>query len=103
MANCNVCGVQASGSLGGVPLCCAHTEDVRAEIYALRSQGKQVNAAGIARRMFRELTDSGNYMLRDVPAEMMREMKQYALDNGGSVRDVILVAIAQFLASQSSN
>ena len=38
-------------------------------------------------------------MLRDVPAEMMREMKQYALDNGGSVRDVILVAVAQFLAS----
>ena len=98
MANCDVCGQQATGSLGGVPLCRAHTEDVRAEIDALRAQGKQVNAAGIARRMYRDLTDASNYMLRDVPAEMMREMKQYALDHGGSVRDVILVAVAQFLA-----
>lgn len=101
MSKCDVCGQQASGSLGGVPLCRAHTEDVRAEIDLLRAQGKQVNAAGIARRMFRELTDASNYMLRDVPAEMMREMKQYALDNGGSVRDVILVAVAQFLASNA--
>lgn len=98
---CDVCGQQATVSIGGAALCRPHSEDVRAEIDALRAQGKQVNAAGIARRMFRELNDASNYMLRDVPAEMMREMKQYALDNGGSVRDVILVAVAQFLAANS--
>ena len=100
MKACDVCGQAAQMGIGGATLCRAHYEDVHAEIEALRSKGKQVNAAGIARRMYRDLHDTNNYMLRDLPAEMLREMKQYALDNGGSVRDVILVAIAQFLASQ---
>ena len=100
MATCDVCGQMATGSLGGVPLCRAHTEDVRAEIDDLRAQGKQVNAAGIARRMYRELNGAKNYMLRDIPDEMMREMKMHAAANGGSVRDLILVAVAQFLAGK---
>ena len=101
MAKCDVCGELASVSIGGAALCRLHSADVQAEVDALRSQGRQVNALGIARRMYREANDASNYMLRDLPAEMMREMKQYALDNGGSVRDVILVAVAQFLASNS--
>lgn len=39
-------------------------------------------------------------VLRDIPDEMMREMKMYAAANGGSVRDVIMVAVAQFLVSK---
>lgn len=99
MSKCDVCGEQAVMSMGGATLCRPHSADVQAEIDALRAQGKQVNALGIARRMYRELNDTNNYMLRDLPAEMMRDMKQYALDNGGSVRDVILVAVAQFLTA----
>lgn len=99
MAKCDVCGEMALVSIGGASLCRPHSADVQAEIDDLRTQGKQVNALGIARKMYREQNDTNNYMLRDLPAEMMREMKQYALDNGGSVRDVILVAVAQFLSS----
>lgn len=99
MAKCDVCGELASVSIGGAVLCRPHSADVQAEIDLIRSQGKQVNALGIARKMYREQNDTNDYMLRDLPAEIMREMKQYALDNGGSVRDVILVAVSQFLAA----
>lgn len=94
---CEVCGQAASISIGGVGLCPAHAEDVRAEIDDLRAQGKQVNAMGIARRMYREANAAGNYLLRDAPQELMDRAKQRALDDRCTMRDVILAALRSYL------
>lgn len=98
MKPCDVCGQQAMMSIGGAVLCRAHYEDVVAEIDALRAQGKQVNAAGIARRMYRELNESSNYMFRDIPKDLMDAARHRAVDDNCSVREVILSALRSYFA-----
>jgi hypothetical protein len=48
--------------------------------------------------MYRDRHDTGNYIFRDIPEAMMRELKIRAAQEGGTVRDVLLVAAANYLA-----
>jgi hypothetical protein len=48
--------------------------------------------------MYREANSASNYMLRDVPDDLMQAAKQRALDDRGSVRDVILAALRAYLS-----
>jgi hypothetical protein len=67
----------------------------------LRRTGKPVNAIKITRRLYREKNKPvADYHLRDIPAAMMAEMKHRALDEGGSVRGLIITAVAQYLAGK---
>lgn len=99
MRKCEACGTtkNVTGSLGGVILCKVHMDDIDAEVTALRAEGKQVNVMGIARRMFREQYSTGNYILRDIPAELWDRAKQRAFDDGVSLRELILEAVDKHL------
>ena len=86
-----------SMSIGGAMLCRTCHVDVQAEIDRLRSSGKPVNAIGIARTMFREAHSAGDYQLRDIPQELWDKAKHKAIDEGGSLRDIILQALRAYL------
>ncbi len=102
MKKCEACGTTKNvyGSLGGVLLCKAHYADILAEVETIRAEGKQVNVSGIARRMFREQFSTGDYILRDIPAELWNEAKHRALDDGVSLRELILDAIQAHLKTK---
>jgi len=98
MRTCDACGKpEISSSIGGAFLCRTCAVDVKAEIDTVRSQGKQINALGIARKIYRETFSTGNYMLRDIPADLMNAAKQKALDESSSVRDIILKSLRLYL------
>jgi hypothetical protein len=99
MKKCEACGTTKNiiGSLGGVLLCKDHFADISAEVDALRAEGKQVNVMGIARRMFREQFSTGNYILRDIPSELWDKAKHRAIEEGVSLRELILNAIEEYV------
>lgn len=99
MKKCEACGTtkNINGSLGGVLLCKEHFADILAEVETIRAEGKQVNVAGIARRMFREQFSTGDYILRDIPAELWDAAKHKAVDDGTSLRELILDALQTYL------
>lgn len=99
MKPCDACGTTKNihGSLGGAMLCKAHYYDISAEVDKLRAEGKQVNVMGIARRMYRDAYDTGNYILRDVPAELLNDAKRKALETGISLRELIMDALRQYI------
>ena len=78
-------------------LCRVCEPDVRSAIDETRSAGKPVNALHIARRIYKETHSGGNYMLRDVPAELMKKAKHRAVDENCSVRDVVLKSLYAYL------
>lgn len=96
---CAACGTTKNVgiSLGGVLLCRDHYQDISAQVEQLRSEGKQVNVAGIARQMFREEFSTGNYILRDIPKELWDTAKHKAFDEGISLRELVLTAVQQYL------
>ena len=99
MANCDACGKPLKGGIGmgGAMLCRPCYEDVRIEMDRLRSAGEPVNAMGIARRIFRETHSAGSYLLRDIPEELWNRAKHRAIDDGDSLRDLILKAVESYL------
>ena len=100
MRQCEACGTtQNLGSLGGVLLCRAHMADIQAEVEALRADGKQVNVMGIARRMYRETNGANTYLLRDIPDNLTVSAKRRALEQGISLRELILDALRAYLVN----
>lgn len=101
MRQCEACGTTQNlgGSLGGVLLCRAHMADILVEVEAIRANGKQVNVAGIARRMYRDTNGANTYLLRDVPDDLMTAAKRKAFEQGISLRELILDALRAYLFS----
>jgi hypothetical protein len=85
--------------MGGSTICRQCDPDVRAEMDRLRANGKPVNVGQIARKIFRETHSAGGYLLRDIPEELWNRAKHRAVDDGCSLRDLILEAIETFLQS----
>jgi len=100
MNYCAACGRPLTGGIGigGVLFDrdCAVTVDL--EIARLRAEGKPVNVRHIARRIFNETNNGGDYLLRDIPADLMDRMKHRAVDEHGTVRDILIKALMQYLA-----
>lgn len=96
---CQACGKPIKGgvSIGGILLDRGCAVDVRTEIDQLREAGKPVNAMQIARRLFRETHSAGNYLLRDIPEELWGRAKHRAVDDGDSLRDLILKSLIAYL------
>lgn len=96
---CAACGTTKNlgPSLGGVLLCRDHYQDISAQVEQLRAEGKQVNVAGIARQMFREQYSTGNYILRDIPKDLWDKAKHQAIDDGVSLREIVLTALQDYL------
>jgi hypothetical protein len=96
---CAACGTTQNvyGSLGGVLLCRDHYTDISAQVEALHAEGKQVNVAGIARQMFRDQFSTGDYILRDIPSDLWDKAKHRAIDDGVSLRELILQSVEKYL------
>ena len=99
---CDSCGTpNVSGSIGGAVLCRICSVTVAAEIEKIRETGKPVNALHIARKIYKKEHCGGNYLLRDVPIKLWDRAKHRAVDEGGSLRDLVLAAITQYLEDKS--
>ena len=99
MRMCDACGKPLKGgmSIGGAMICRSCEPDIKAEINRLQAEGKPVSAIAIARKMFRETYSAGNYLLRDVPAELWTAAKHKAVDEGINLRELILKALQEYL------
>lgn len=97
--SCDACGTtkHIHGSLGGAVLCKAHYQDILTEVEQLRAQDKQVNVMGIARRIYREINNTGNYILRDIPKDLLDAIKIKGAKTGQSMREIIIDAIQTYL------
>jgi hypothetical protein len=67
------------------------------EVERLRDEGKPTDAMAIARRLFRETHSAGSYLLRDIPAELWTAAKHRAVDEGMSLRELILKALQEYI------
>ena len=87
---CDACGkpIQGGYSIGGTILCRQCQVDVGQEIERLRAEGSPVNAMHIARRMLRK--GAGDYLLRDIPADLWADAQRIARERGQSLRELIL-------------
>lgn len=92
MKDCDACGKPNAAiiGIGGASLCRTCAEDVRVEMDRLRAEGLPVNALGIARKMYRETHSAGNYLLRDVPKELMDQIKEKSHAEGLNIREWML-------------
>ena len=99
--DCAACGRKTKEMIptAGVLLCRQCVPDVRVEIDKLRASRKPVNVAHIARRIYRKKHSAGNYLLRDIPKELWDRAKHRAVDDGGTLRDLILKSVNVYLAA----
>jgi hypothetical protein len=84
-------------SVGAARLCRTCDVEIRPEIEALRADNRPVNVLQIARKHFKENYAGGNYILRDIPADLERAWKEKALADGGNQRDVLLAALHEYV------
>ena len=99
MRMCDACGQQIQGGtgVGRATLCRTCLPDVMVEIERIREEGKPTDALTIARRLFRETHSAGSYLLRDIPAELWTAAKHRAVDDGMSLRELILKALQEYI------
>lgn len=93
---CDACGrTNGIAMIGvGAALICRQCEpDVRAEMDRLRAEGKPVNVGHIARRIYRATNCGGDYILRDIPADLWQRVQTHARERGTTARDVILASL----------
>ena len=95
---CSACGSpKAIIGIGGAILCNDCEPEIRVEMDALRAAGKPVNVLHIAKRIYRETHSDGNYLLRDVPTALWDKAKHRAVDDGDSLRNLVLKALISYL------
>jgi len=99
MRTCDVCGkpIQGKRVVGNAIVCRTCKPDLQAEIEKELMKGNSVNAIRVAKRMFRENYSDGEYLLRDLPTELWKKAKHRAVDDGDSLRDLILRALYSYL------
>jgi len=99
MRVCDACGkpIKIGTGVGRAILCRTCLPDVMGEIERLRGEGKPTDALTIARQIFREEHSAGAYLLRDIPAELWTAAKHRAVDEGLSLRELILTALQEYL------
>jgi len=97
---CDACGKQIRGGtgVGRAILCRTCLPDVMWEVERLRAEGKPTDAIAIARRLFRETHSAGSYLLRDIPEQLWTAAKHRAVDEGMSLRELILKALQEYIS-----
>ena len=96
---CDACGklITDGTGAGRAILCRTCFPDVMAEVERLREEGKPTDALTIARQIFRQTHSAGSYLLRDIPAELWTAAKHKAVDEGLSLRELLLKALQEYL------
>jgi len=99
MRMCDACGkpLRSGTGVGRAILCRTCLPDVMGEIERLREEGKPTDALTIARQIFRQTHSAGSYLLRDIPAELWIAAKHKAVDEGLSLRELLLKALQAYL------
>ena len=100
---CDACGSpKAFVSMGGAVLCRQCEPEIQVEMDKLRAAGKPVNVLHIARRIYRETNSGGNYLLRDIPETLWSKAKHRAVDDGDSLRDLVLKSVHKYIEEDKS-
>ena len=96
---CDCCGEKLRGgvAMGGALLCRRCAADLRAEADRLHAEGKPVSIIKMARERFRANHSAGAYQLRDIPEDLWTRAKHRAVDEGISLRELILRAMEMYL------
>lgn len=99
MRLCDACGKPIRGGygIGGALVCRDCDPQLTEEIRRQRDAGQPVNARHIARQIYRETHDAGNYLFREIPDELWRKAKHRAADDDDSLRDLLLKALHTYL------
>ena len=100
MRMCDACGkhIVSGTGIGRAILCRTCFPDVLAEVERRREAGKPTDALTIARQIFRETHSAGSYLLRDIPEQLWTAAKHRAVDEGLSLRELILKALHEYIA-----
>ncbi len=95
MKTCNACGEKTNSgvSIAGTFVCRSCEPNIQAQIERQQSEGKQVSVRGIARQRYRELHDTTDYTLRDIPKATWDRAKDMANDKDITLRELILELI----------
>ncbi len=99
MRICDACGkqIRSGTGVGRAILCRACLPHVLAEVERLKEEGKPTDALTVARQIFRETHSAGAYLLRDIPEQLWTAAKHRAVDEGLSLRELILKALQEYL------
>lgn len=99
---CEACGqITVCAPIEGAQICESCAPAFRAALAAARKDawGRARDAHFVARDMLRRAGGTTQLMMRDVPKPVMQALKQRALDEQTTVRDLVLVAVEKYLGS----
>src|SRR5690606_3987728 len=98
---CDACGklITDGTGVGRAILCRTCFPDVMAEIERHREAGKPTDAITIARQIFRETHSVGSYLLPDIPEQLWIAAKYKAVDEGLTMRELILKVLPEYIPS----
>ena len=98
---CEACGkIAICAPIDGAQICEICAPAFRAALAAARSGGawgRARDAHFVARNMLRQAGGATQLMLRDVPKPVMMALKQRALDEQTTVRELVLAAVEGYL------
>ena len=99
MKICDMCGRPLAGgySRGGALVCRDCEPELARRIDEARAEGRVVNAMHIAKKIFRESNSVDRYLLRDIPKDLWIAAKHRAIDDDISLRDLILIALREYV------
>lgn len=100
-AKCSVCQSETPGGIiiGGTIVCRECEPILRGRIDAIRQSNPNatISAAGIAREIYSEQFAGSDYLLRTPPKDLMDAVKHRAVDDGDSIRDIIIRALRAYV------
>lgn len=95
---CDACGaITPSGiSIGGAYICPTCEPEIYTEIDRLREAGERVNVRHIARRLLKE-GGQGRWIMEAPPVKLWEEAKDLARDKKVSMRELVILAVDQYI------
>jgi len=98
---CAACGApKAFAGMGAVMVCRDCDPIVREAMETSRRETGQVDVARICRQIYLQTHSGGNYLFRDIPAELKARAEHRAIDEGCSLREIILRSLEQYTAKE---
>lgn len=101
MSTCTVCQKEIPGGviIGGIVVCRQCEPELISRIDKARASGQsRVSAAGIAREIYNERFAGSDYLLRTPPKDLMDAVKHRAVDDGDSIREIIIAALRAYVS-----
>ncbi|GAJ03942.1 unnamed protein product [marine sediment metagenome] len=102
MGLCDMCGRRIKGHLlpSSTVICRSCFGELQIVIAKLRAEGRAVEGLRIAREGFNETYTGGDYLIRDIPEELVNKALMRADKDGDSLRDVTVKAMQAYLTEK---